>query len=741
MFATARRLLAVATLVLLLTPMAALAGLLDRGPVSATTGYPGWYRDGSPGAPGTPLQLCLSSTTSRLVPPPGNEMCFPVGTSTPLFPGSRGDENFYFLAGALLENPVNGFQARLDLALEAAYGGGAAVRGDEIVFARVRVIIDAPAAGTYVVRHPYGELRFDDVPAGRRAVTFTEDIGIRSLDEALGGKIGPFLEWDWGQADLVYEHVGAPTEVFVGDPGVPHTVTGSPIGFNRFEVSYLGPTPPDLDGAGNPTAFTDLFSVLGQKFTDPIPVPLQVTRARYEASDAPSDNVHVDVWAETDAATGLYLSGDTFRTVEMAQAPADAGTLLRRYHASFTVSGAPPGAVTVSSVADPLAHLTRTPVDDVLGARATHDPASGTLAVVACTSDRRAGAAALFAAGTPLAPDDAAGPGCFAGTIAGVAFPPASLEIASSRGGRGAAPVAVTGAASLAPTGLAVADGPYAVAEGAAPTALAVGANDLDPGPVAGTLGAVVVLTGPAHGTAFGGAGQVLYAPAPLYSGPDRLTYAFLDAAGHLSNAAEVRIDVAPVDDPPVAGADAGSVANVAGQAVTLAVLANDVDPEGGALSVVGVGTPPAQGTVTVNADGTVTYTLGVPLAVAPATITFTYLVSDGVNVVPGSVTVTVTPALEVVQITRADYVRNKRRWRVEGSSTYPGPGNAVTLYSGPVGAAGTQVLATGVPVDGAGLWAWDSGANAPVGPAGSPGIVTAVSTGGATATRAILLK
>ena len=41
-------------------------------------------------------------------------------------------------------------------------------------------------------------------------------------------------------ADLVYTHPGAPTEIFIGDPSIPHTVTGSPIGINRFEVEYLG---------------------------------------------------------------------------------------------------------------------------------------------------------------------------------------------------------------------------------------------------------------------------------------------------------------------------------------------------------------------------------------------------------------------------------------------------------------------------------------------------------------------
>lgn len=731
---TAVRLLSAVAALAFSTPAAAQQGLLDRGPASATTGYPAWYRDGIPGSPGTALQLCLSSTVSRLAPPPGNEMCFPVDVATQLFPGSRGDENFYFLAGTALENPASGFQARLDLALEAAYGGGAPLFGDEMVFARVRVIIDAPVAGSYVVRHPYGTIQLDDVPAGNRAVTFTEDIGltVRGFDEALHGKIGPFLQWDTDLADLVYTHPGAPTEVFIGDPSVPHTVTGSPIGFNRFEVEYLGAA--DLDGNGGSVAGTDLFSVLGQKFTDRIPVPLQVTRASYSAADGAE--AQVDVWAITDAATGLYVSGDAFPTQLMGQDGPAPGSLTARYQASFRVA-TPPGAVTVSSVADPLAHLTRALVDELSGATASYDPAAQLISVSACSSDRRAGGAALFASGVALAPGPT--PGCASGALSGVVFPPPFVEIASSRGGRAQAPVVLASAPSLLVTSVATGDGPYQVLEGAAAAVLEVGANDLDGG-AAGTAGLVVILTAPARGTAVGGAGQVSYTPAPFYFGPDRLTYAFVDAAGRLSNAAEVRVDVVEVDNAPVAAADTGTVANTAGQAVTIAVLANDVDPEGRPLAVTAVGTP-SNGTATLNAGGTVTYRLTTPFPAAPASDTFTYVVSDGVNAVTGTVTISVTAALENLQVVRADYVQNKRRWRVEGSSSFPGPGNAVTIYNGPLGGATTRVLAANVPVDGAGLWAWDSGANAPVPPASNPGIVTVVSTGGAVATRSIAFR
>lgn len=71
---------------------------------------------------------------------------------------------------------------------------------------------------------------------------------------------------------------------------------------------------------------------------------------------------------------------------------------------------------------------------------------------------------------------------------------------------------------------------------------------------------------------------------------------------------------------------------------VTLNVLANDSDPDGDQLSVIEV-TQGANGTVTNNADGTVTYS---PYSNFFSTDSFTYTISDG-NGGTASATVTVT--------------------------------------------------------------------------------------------------
>lgn len=84
------------------------------------------------------------------------------------------------------------------------------------------------------------------------------------------------------------------------------------------------------------------------------------------------------------------------------------------------------------------------------------------------------------------------------------------------------------------------------------------------------------------------------------------------------------------VDDQAILDEDAGG---------SIAVLANDTDVDGDALSLVSVGTP-AHGTADVNADGTVTY---VPVANYHGSDTFTYVVGDGVATDTGSVSLTVT--------------------------------------------------------------------------------------------------
>jgi RHS repeat-associated protein len=89
---------------------------------------------------------------------------------------------------------------------------------------------------------------------------------------------------------------------------------------------------------------------------------------------------------------------------------------------------------------------------------------------------------------------------------------------------------------------------------------------------------------------------------------------------------------------PPVAFADTASTQQ--NTPVSIAVLANDSDPDGDILTVT-VSTPPTHGTAIVNGNGTVTYTPASGFAGADG---FTYAVSDGFGgIASAGVTITVT--------------------------------------------------------------------------------------------------
>ena len=82
----------------------------------------------------------------------------------------------------------------------------------------------------------------------------------------------------------------------------------------------------------------------------------------------------------------------------------------------------------------------------------------------------------------------------------------------------------------------------------------------------------------------------------------------------------------AAANTPPVANPDTG-IAATEDKPVTFAVLGNDTDANGDALTVTGATVDPAKGSVTVNADGTLTFT---PAANVNGPVTVTYTIADG---------------------------------------------------------------------------------------------------------------
>lgn len=164
------------------------------------------------------------------------------------------------------------------------------------------------------------------------------------------------------------------------------------------------------------------------------------------------------------------------------------------------------------------------------------------------------------------------------------------------------------------------------------PVTIQVLANDFDADDDTLTITRV---TGEANGAAIINADHtVTYTPNPDYNGQDSFTYRVSD--GQLSATAVVQVNVTAVNDPPAAMDDGANTA--AGTSRTIAILANDTDPELDPLSVSAVG-PAANGVATLNDDHTLTYT---PNPGFTATETFTYTVTDGSLSSTATVSVTV---------------------------------------------------------------------------------------------------
>lgn len=217
----------------------------------------------------------------------------------------------------------------------------------------------------------------------------------------------------------------------------------------------------------------------------------------------------------------------------------------------------------------------------------------------------------------------------------------------------------------------------YSVALGTALTIAGPGvlSNDTD---VDGDALTAALVSGPAHGTvAVNGNGSFAYTPTAGYTGADSFTYRASDGAA-TSAPATVSITVVGANSAPVANGDSYTTAK--DTALTIAgpgVLGNDDDTDGDALTAALV-TGPTHGTVTVDTNGSFTYT---PTAGYSGADSFTYWASDGAA----------TSALATVSIT------------VRGSNTGPlaNDDDYSTAEDTPLTIAGPGVLGNDIDTDG----------------------------------------
>jgi Ca2+-binding RTX toxin-like protein len=133
-------------------------------------------------------------------------------------------------------------------------------------------------------------------------------------------------------------------------------------------------------------------------------------------------------------------------------------------------------------------------------------------------------------------------------------------------------------------------------------------------------------------------------------------------------------VDVTAVNDAPNAVADTAVTDEI--KPVTIAVLGNDTDIDGGALRVAAVGQG-ANGKVVINADNTVTYT---PNANFYGNDSFTYTVSDGAG---GSRTATVSVTVNPVNDTLTGTAGNDVLYGYGGDDAIDGGKGNDTLYGG----------------------------------------------------------
>ena len=148
--------------------------------------------------------------------------------------------------------------------------------------------------------------------------------------------------------------------------------------------------------------------------------------------------------------------------------------------------------------------------------------------------------------------------------------------------------------------------------------------------------------------------GAYTFTPAPNYNGPVPVaTYTVSD--GIASITATLTLNVNPVADPPVAAPD--TVAATEDQPVTFDPRGNDSNIDGNPLTItaiagqpIAIGAPVTlpQGTVSLNPDGTLTFTPN-PNFNGPAA--FSYTISDGTSNSTAQITVNVAPVPDTALI------------------------------------------------------------------------------------------
>ncbi|MEO2136699.1 MAG: hypothetical protein ABGY28_04480, partial [bacterium] len=241
----------------------AFEALASFGPINEF-GYPGYYVDQN----NVGLDLCDETTDVDPFcgnPPFGD----PLGEGLPLDEpanianGNFWHETFYQLGNATMT--FTGGDALLVLAVEGVWDNEAEaiLDGDQLVFSRIRARVSVPndpaCAGTYTLTHPYGTDTFEvteadiTATAGLRVINYTDDCLHGVIDGVItpncGVLPGPGIVGGdqftnvtdptrSRQSHYLTWNAAAPAAPagYIGDPAIPHAVTGSPCGTNVYRI-------------------------------------------------------------------------------------------------------------------------------------------------------------------------------------------------------------------------------------------------------------------------------------------------------------------------------------------------------------------------------------------------------------------------------------------------------------------------------------------------------------------------
>jgi hypothetical protein len=400
--------------------------LVSFGPLM-DNGFPTTYKDSN----GVRLEACVDGS-DPLCPAAASPHYNP---DLPLsFPTNFPDEFFYQLDQAVIPvNPANPTEKLLvETNLEGAFATpNGPIPGDQVVFARVRFKdVDVPAGTTWRITHPYG---VDEITAGangKAGIVETTDVAPipGNFSAALGGRVGPFLKWDPADAPA------APTG-YIGDPGVLHTVVGSPYGTNFIKVEQK-----NADGSYTTIGqWNNLFSLQGRLAVNS---GVDVNAAYFSGGDSGG---FLDVYASSDAGQSIVVSANA----ALGTPATPMRELQGRYYARIAVSQKIPAGtqIEVVNTSDkPVTKKTFTISDQVNITSATYNADSQDLTVQATTTDLESGADAptLTAAGfgstlpVPLVNGQA--------TFSNVTAPPPTVKVTSSAGGSDTSTLTTSGA-------------------------------------------------------------------------------------------------------------------------------------------------------------------------------------------------------------------------------------------------------------------------------------------------------